>query len=759
MSADLTVRSIRLPSPLRAPCPSVILVEVENIGNDPADPAPWDVTIDIFSGETLLDRFEAEVTTPEGQRLFPGSTITVAVTVQFPCVSPVDLEVTVDLRQQVSNNQRSAPSVRRPGLTPTAAPWLVTTLSVSMANAAGVHTLDPVALCPGKMVTARVTIQNEGCATSQPCTVEVALEDPRIGPVPTTLTTIAYQAPALPPGSNDVQVINLPTPRSAAGTSGFLNIRATADAKFENPDQCDRRTLQQLITKPFGAGAAPRPELEFRGGNSIRPGQVPALTWRLHNDCTEIGTAEVRIRFGTARTDLLVPRRQFMIRLRSTIGQDLLPSHLTIPLPTVTVPSPLAAEFWAIGTKTIELEVVGDGPEPGPYRISVPFTVLPEPIDATWWTWSPIPTAFWKTGYTVTGTFTNRSLAGMSLSALTALEHPTDVVGTAQDRSIAPSQRVPTISFGAGASAVFTWSRFQSWTWLAAPTFFEVGPRARAFTYTANFAITDDFGNSYTSAASMSITVPVSVDSGKIFYFESGTTLVTIGMGVLALAVVLLIQGWPSVIGAAIAAGIAMVFIILGMLFLYAANDPPIPDFREGDRQLVDPRLWTIPEMEDEKFHALRTLALILARLVSARVRALHYRDRAWAAFLDGDDATLTRFRTGARRELETLRRLVRACVDTADEAHEEFEEILSHVESPPSLEELRTSTDRFADELHLSERERKLVYERLDSVDAEQLHYSYEYARREGLRAVGVTVRSIYERTAAELAQAEYLR
>lgn len=101
MPADHKVVSVQLPQPLRAPCPIVVRVAIENAGNDPADPVPYDVTIDLGPGDIPDARFEAIVTTPEDQRSTPGRTIAVPVQVRLPCISPITLRATVDQKQQI----------------------------------------------------------------------------------------------------------------------------------------------------------------------------------------------------------------------------------------------------------------------------------------------------------------------------------------------------------------------------------------------------------------------------------------------------------------------------------------------------------------------------------------------------------------------------------------------------------------------------------------------------------------------------------
>ena len=170
-----------------------------------------------------------------------------------------------------------------------------------------------------------------------------------------------------------------------------------------NPDQCDRAQLDARIVKPFAVGGPPQLTLSVGGAGAIRPGEVPSLSWRVHNDCSDIGSADVKILFGGPPTQLY--GTTVAIPVRSTVGEDLDPSRVMVPMS-------IASTFWSVGVKTLDLEVTGNGADPGPYHISVPLNVVPEPIDATWWTWDPplggVFLNLWKQTYLVTGSFNNR---------------------------------------------------------------------------------------------------------------------------------------------------------------------------------------------------------------------------------------------------------------------------------------------------------------------------------------------------------------
>jgi hypothetical protein len=102
---------------------------------------------------------------------------------------------------------------------------------------------------------------------------------------------------------------------------------------------------------------------------------------------------------------------------------------------------------------------------------------------------------------------------------------------------------------------------------------------------------------------------------------------------------------------------------------------------------------------------------------------------------------------------------LVPATVNAADEAHATWEQLLCEIRSLPAPERLREMTRKFADELGLTDKERALIDERLETLDEHELRRAFERTREEGLGTIGVFVRWIHEATASEFAEREYLR
>jgi hypothetical protein len=139
----------------------------------------------------------------------------------------------------------------------------------------------------------------------------------------------------------------------------------------------------------------------------------------------------------------------------------------------------------------------------------------------------------------VAGSFTNRGFAGQTFTALSALEHPTDVTGATQDVTVSPSISPIGQFIPRGSSQTATWLRNQSWQWLALATVAEVGPRSRTFSYVGNYALIDAFGNVYPALTTSESLVTVSVSSAKIRFRDGARDRILAGLGFLAAAAVL----------------------------------------------------------------------------------------------------------------------------------------------------------------------------------------------------------------------------
>jgi hypothetical protein len=478
---------------------------------------------------------------------------------------------------------------------------------------------------------------------------------------------------------------------------------------------------------------------------------MPSLSWRVHNQCADIGTADIKIQF--AGKDLYAAT--LAIPAQATVGNDLAPTDLKVP-----AKGPDANAFWTVGSQTIDLVVTGNGSDSGPYHTSAQLNVVRERIDATWWSWAPPPgLARWKMTYAIAGTFSNRALAALTLTGLTALEHPTDIPGAGQDAIVRPLAGPVGTSVPVAASLPATWAVFHAWPWVVPGTFVELGPRSRIFSYIASASVTDEYGNVYPTVTSVALLATVSVGILKVADFDVAKAANIMALGLFAAAIVVAALPYPADLIAIALGLIAAIMFGVSTFALLSASDPPIPDFREDPPLPIDPRRWTMREPEDESQRPLYTLALLLSRAASARFRAVRDQDAAWAAYLDRRESDHAHYCDAARDELETLRRLVAATVDTADEAQESFERLLDAVQELPSPDDLRARSASIAEELRLDDVERAMIEDRLSTVDEDELAQSLEALRADGLRPLGDLVRRLHETTANEIAEREYLQ
>jgi hypothetical protein len=768
MSADLRVVAVKVPSPLRAPCPVTFVVTIENAGSDPASPAPFAVAIEIDgqSGEGAIRAdFVTIVQDVEVQQLGPGARADIAVRVSIPCSSanPLGIRADVDVFHQIANNAHSAsPFVLSAPVTYTS--WLVTTVRVGLEDTSGVVTFDPPVLCPDKTLVAEVRVENRGCVPSPASRLDVTLEDPGMGPVPTVLQ---HQKVPLPPLTGfSLQVLRFRTPPAAAAGSGVLTVRAVVTPLSTSPLQCDAATLRAIVTRPIAAGGPPRASLSVGGLGSVVPGEIPSLEWSLQNDCADIGTASVVISFGPAATPIFTDSQA--IGLRSTVGSQVMAANISIP-------PAIANAFWTVGTKTLTLEIRGSGLDPGPYRATAPLVVRPELVGAGWWTFFTAPgtvsggppAALWKSPYQFGGAFSNFGAAPMSLTSLDALEHPTDVTGTASDRSLTSSGSATGISVAPGSRIVAAWDTMQDWQWIALPFYVEVGPQSRTFEYTARCSLVDAFGNAYGPIAVGFLRITVTVSGNKLASLINALGFMSLGFIFTAAAVVAqIVGGYPYGTIAAIAMlAVAWGFFIAATFQGADAMDPPVPEFdrRRSGETLSE---WRLPaELETSRYPGLRAFGSLLFRMQGALSAVKQARGRAWAAFIDGDDAELALQRRAAHGGLRTLRRIVDALDSAAaEEGHGEWNEIrrelrLEQHVAALSRDELVAGTQRLAEQIGLDAASYAVFDRFFAHLDDERLAKLIAPSQPVDLVRVAASLRASVDAIAADLSQREYTR
>jgi hypothetical protein len=754
MSADLRVVALKLPSPLRAPCPSIIVVEVRNDGVDPAVPSPFDVAIDISNSieRPFVGRFFARVNHESG--LAPGASVLVQVGVQFPCSSTVWVRADADVTRQIPNNAHTFLPFAV-SATPALVPWLVTGLRVGLIDSLGTITWDPGILCPDKDLVVEATIGNQGCAATPMTQTAITLEDPSVG----VLSSLQPTTPALVPGTSWTIQWKTQTPSGGPKT---IVVRACADAMQIIVDQCSRSSLCAIVTTTQQAGSPLRLTLTIGGAGFVRPGEVPALSWRLVNDCADLGLVTVRILFGNTA----IFTSQQPIGLRATAGEDLNPSQITIG------PS-IANAFWQFGMRTLTLEVTGTGLDSGPFRTTTSLDVRAETVDFTWF--FPIPVGIfepaWKSVYTVGFTFFNRAFATLTLTGVDCVEHPTDQNNTAMDviRNLASGVTAlgpvtPRMTMPPGiATGLFTMS--QSWSWTGPPLFHQSGPTQRTFDYTLRFGMLDGFGNVYPPMTQEINTATVKVSTAKLSSQGLALGLCTAGYVLVAAGAVcaIIFPEWPAVLICVGIAATGMAMVIPGTLIGYDAMDPPVPDFNYHESAVSPHRGWELPPSESNPAIAvLNSLTQLLGRIDAAWRNAKQARDRALAAHIDGNEAARHRLRQECRSVLSLLRRAIAALPSVLSEAQAVFDERLGRWHTPDAPEagdSLVAAARHFAEELHVPEADFAIVEEILHKASKADLTAGRQALSAGGLVSLGSLFESWLSAVEEEFAGFDFLK
>jgi hypothetical protein len=753
MAADLRVIAVLLPTPLRAPCPSIIYVTVRNDGSTPTTSGKFDVSINITDSVekpfttnffTIVDR---EAT------LQPGAILKVPVRVQFPCLTSVWVRADVDTRRQIANNAHSFPPLAVQA-TPALVAWLATQLRVGLVDSVGTTTWDPGMFCPDSVLLMEVTVRNNGCAATPTTATEVALEDPSIG----VLTSVQLTTPPIAPGGSWTSQW---TTRTPGGGPTTLVARACADAKQMIVDQCDRNSLCAVVTKSMASGAPPSLTLTIGGQGFVRPGEVPALSWGLVNDCADLGMVTTRILFGTTPTEIFSSQQS--VGLRTAVGANLDPSQITVD------PS-IANSFWRIGVHPLTLEITGTGLDPGPYSVTTNLEVRAEVPDFTWLLPGPLGifTRAWKTPYTVTFLFFNRAFAALTLTGIDCVEHPTDQTGTASDvirildGGVTTLGPVPPMTASPPGTTFGTFTMAQSWPWTGPPFFYQFAPTSRTFDYTLRFGLLDAFGNVYPTMALELLSVTVAVSAAKLSdqalalgLCTAGTVLVVAGA-----ACAILFPEWPAILACVAVAALGMGMVVTGYLMGYAATDPPVPDFDYHAPLAPGHRSWELPSSAgNPAIAALNALTQLLGRIDTASRTAARTRDQALAAHIDGDQTALQRLQRECRGALGLLRRVIDALPAVLAEVQPSLDVRLTDWEAAvPRAGELVAAARDFAQRLGMPDADFAIVTEVLSGATAADIAAGRDLIRNGGLLRLAGAFETWFAAVEAEYSTYDFL-
>ena len=156
MTSDLAVTKLLIPLPVRAPCPTRVLVEITNVGPDPA-PFPFDVAVDIPQNVEgpFVPQFAPTWIDGEGG-LGPNQVRMVSFEITFPCQPQALLRATADYSQTVFGNIRKVrPTLVIPVSNILQVAWLSTTLRVGLERLCWQCHLETTAALPGKKTSGR----------------------------------------------------------------------------------------------------------------------------------------------------------------------------------------------------------------------------------------------------------------------------------------------------------------------------------------------------------------------------------------------------------------------------------------------------------------------------------------------------------------------------------------------------------------------------------------------------------------------------
>jgi hypothetical protein len=303
----------------------------------------------------------------------------------------------------------------------------------------------------------------------------------------------------------------------------------------------------------------------FTINGSVVPGQPLSLTWGAEGflESYNLGqvTATISLDNQVLYTSTPIPyiTGVFDVVTNALIGGTG-PQNVTIDPPQNPA---VASSLYKIGAKALTLTLTAS--QGGSFTDQETLTVVPESVNASWWTWtSPPSDVAWKQAYTPAGTFTNHSQWAAASATLTLYEDENFAEpGKAHD-TVTTDAAVPP---GTSVDRSFA-SITQNWSWIVPGAWIVTGPGSKVFVYTAHFTVKDQYGNGYPEVISPMLPVTVTVSGLKI---GLGATAQGLVAGALAAAVAAIFDfGVTAAVATALYAGASAAGA--------GANDPPEPD-------------------------------------------------------------------------------------------------------------------------------------------------------------------------------------
>jgi hypothetical protein len=318
---------------------------------------------------------------------------------------------------------------------------------------------------------------------------------------------------------------------------------------------------------------------------TIVPGMPASVEWSIYfprSESFDLG--------GTVIAEIYLMPDDARVYVSPEIPYE--PNEKLIKPVTLSIPDYL----YKIGTKTVLLEVTGDGEDPGPYRADGSLTIVRERLAPDWWEWKvPVSNNVnWKESYTLRGNFINQSRwvqmnnIDIQLSEWNKTDDPS--------MTFNPKARENIRALDHDESKAITFPAIkQDWGWFSIPTFiFKEGQGDKDFVYRVTFSLEDSFGNTYPEVESTFVSYHVKVSDQKIAASIAAAT--AFGLSVFyaaaaALAAAGIFTAWAAGPAAATSAFFASAAATSGAI----ANDPPEPDPRF--LETIVPRPVAIPKV------------------------------------------------------------------------------------------------------------------------------------------------------------------
>ncbi len=420
---------------------------------------------------------------------------------------------------------------------------------------------------------------------------------------------------------------------------------------------------------------APQPYATLTVGGPVVPGQPITLSWQCTAPTGFGGKVVATISFNNTPiyTSASLPMKSAHSLGASVqfAGEDQVVVQLT--------PNQQAAQqgLYMIGTNTLTLSVVGNGPQSTPLTATAPLRVIPEIIVAgglnrelfgnyfvfnpsiplysggpTFTPNGPIWQFQWNVPFAISGIFTNASRFSQMTAALTLVQtnqqnNETSLIGTVQ---------IATADIGQSIPVAFP-SINPNWAWVTCPSGVTTGERVWWFTWSVTLSLQDRWGNGYQ---------PVTTSSdGIVFINDSKWNNASNAH----MAWIAAMEALATIICAPAAAAL----IPLAAEECGCAQDPPTPDFNYHKTAKITALPLSQSLAETKSFPATRgflgsTLELTAinealsqteGKLIAARsnndAKGIELQTRMYRAFEENLGATARTLRSATAKVLREL--------------------------------------------------------------------------------------------------------